>query len=61
MEIKIGSVVKCHLPGSWVDGLTFTVEALNVTASDGVFGHRLRGNGGVTVVEPEFLELVKAA
>ena len=59
-DFSIGDRVICHLPGSWVDGKHAVIKAINVTSSDGVFGHYLavEPNGGMTIVEPECLELI---
>lgn len=54
--MKVGDKVKCHVQGSWVDGLVGTILALNVTSSDEIHGHQLQMHCGVTVVEPEALE-----
>jgi hypothetical protein len=54
-----GDRVTCRSPGSWVDGMTGTVERLDVTSSDEIRGHQVRILGhGVTVLPPEELEPV---
>jgi hypothetical protein len=56
--LRVGDRVRCVCPGSWTDGKIGTILDLNVTSSDGVFGHRLQMAEGITVVEMELLELV---
>ena len=53
---QIGDRVVCRLPGSWVDGKTGVVGALDVEASDGITGHRIDFPSGYSVVPPEELE-----
>jgi hypothetical protein len=59
-NFRVGDKVVCHVPGSWVDGRTATIEALSVTSSDGIHGHYLKVPGiGVTVVPHYELALFK--
>lgn len=50
--IKVGDRVKCHNPGSWVDGQTMSVVRLHVHSSDGITGLLLQAKECQTIVEP---------
>jgi hypothetical protein len=60
--IRVGDLVRCNVPGSFVHGLCLEVLRLDVISSDGINGHllRLSDRKGVTVVEPEALTVVDA-
>lgn len=58
-SFAIGQSVKCHEPGSWVDGKVGVIKRLNTKSSDGIFGHLLQMDCGVTVLPPHCLELVE--
>ena len=55
-QFQPGDRVACRLPGSWVDGKEGVIVQLSVRSSDGVWGHMIQVDRGVTVVEPECLE-----
>lgn len=54
-EFRVGDRVRCHSPGSWVDGKEGTVAALDVLSSDDIRGHQIQMPNGYTVVEPSCL------
>lgn len=56
--MNIGDTVVMHESGSWVDGKTGVIEALDVVSSDEIKGHLIRVAGvGVTVVPEEQLDI----
>lgn len=52
-----GSSVVCHTGGTWCDGLAGTVEAVDATSTDGVYGCRV----GYTIVSDDELEVTDDA
>lgn len=61
MMLVIGDRVLCNCPGSWVDGKTGTVTAVDVLSPDGIRGCQLCMDGGeVTVVPPSELGPIPA-
>lgn len=56
--MNAGDRVRCHLPGSWVDGREGTILRMNTVSSDNIYGHLLQMDGGITVVPERELELV---
>ena len=58
-EFCIGDSVLCHSLGSWVDGKKGIVINLFIQSSDGINGHLIQMDHGVTVLPPYCLTKVE--